>query len=286
LASTAVLGASLLVPATSQGTVTIGSNMNSAPSIGIGCVGALCTRLQTSLPAGQVATNGITSPVNGSVVFWRVRSAAANTQQPITFRVGTPTGIGLFTGGGAFGPVTPPDLDATTPYAASTPIKLGDVIGLDFTNNVTTYFRNGAANAGRLFNPALALGSTRPPESNVTEEALISAEIEPTSAFTLGKPKARNGGKLKIRATLPNAGTLVAGLKGDKKIPSAATAKVVKRTTRTASAAGTLTFKVKPTKATQNRLVGGGTIKVRIKVAFTPDNGKTATRTIKAKLKG
>lgn len=288
LALAAGLGAALVAPAASQATVTIGSSLTSGPpNLGPQCPSSVCTRAQVTLPADRTATNGVLSPVNGTVIRWRVRTSAGDTQRPIAFRVVSPAASGQFTGGGSSATVTPPQIEGVTPFDTSVPIKIGDSIGLNYPNLASFYFRiGGGLGAGRFFDPQIALGQTKSATADFGDELLVNAEIEPTSAFSLGKPKSRNGGKLKIRATLPNAGTLVAGLKGDKKIPAATAAKVVKRTTRTVSAPGELTFKVKPTKATQKRLAGGDTVKVRIKVAFTPTNGKTATRTIKAKLKG
>jgi hypothetical protein len=278
------IGAVLALPSAAGATVTIGSNLTSPNSVGIGCVGSLCTRVQVSMPADKVAANGISSPVNGTVTTWRIKSTASGTPQPVAFRVITPAANGQYTGGGST-PATPPDISGITPFAGSVPIKIGDLLGLNFNNNTNDYFGIRAGpNSGRLFNPSLAEGSTRDPQNNTSEELLINADIEPTNTFTLGKPKARNGGKVKIRATLPNAGTLTAGPKGGGK--SASASAVLKTTNRTASAPGDLTFKVKPTKATQNALAAGGTKKVKIKVTFTPTFGTAFSRTIKAKLKG
>jgi hypothetical protein len=232
----------------------------------------------------RTAPNGVTSPVNGTVINWRVRTDAGDTQQPIAFRVVTPLTAGQYTGGGSSAAVTPAQISATQQFSSSVPIKIGDMIGLNYNNNFNFYWRTGGGiGAGRLFNPSILEGQMRSATADFGDETLLQAEVEPSNAFTLGKPKARNGGKVKIRATLPNAGTLTAGPKGGK---SASASAVLKKTKRSVGAPGELTFKVKPTKATQNQLAGGGTKKVKIKVTFTPNNGKPASKTIKAKLKG
>jgi hypothetical protein len=286
IAVTAILGASLAAPASSHALVTIGSSLtNGGPNIAAGCVVSLCTRAQVTLPADRTASNGVTSPVNGTVVTWRVRTDAGDTQLPITFRVISPASGGQFTGGGSAVTTTPPQITGVTPFATSVPIKIGDSIGLTHGNGNYWYYRiGGGVGAARLFNNAMALGHTQSATADSGDEILINADVEPSNDFTLGKPKPRNGGKVKIRATLPNAGTLTAGPKKGGK--SASAAAVLKTTKRTVGAPGDLTFKVKPTKATQNQLARGGTKKVKIKVTFTPTNGLPKTRTIKAKLKG
>jgi hypothetical protein len=279
----AALFASLLLPASGQATLTIGSSLANPSTASINCGG--CTYAQITLPAGAPAPGGVFSPVRGSVVLWRVRTSAG-AQTPLAFRVIRPVG-NQFTGIATSQSVTPPP-STVTPYAVSIPIEIGDVIGINCCAGVFgDYFRLGGMGAARQWAPPLLDGTTRAPtDTNATYELLVNAEIEPTSAFTLGKPKPRNGGKVKIVATLPNPGTLVAGAKQDKGVGAAAAVKPLKRTTRTATAPGELTFKVKPTKATRLILAGGATKKVKIKVAFTPVGGTASVQTIKAKLRG
>jgi hypothetical protein len=282
-------GALLAVPSTSHGIVTIGSDLGDANSVGIACVGGSCTRVQTSLPADDQSANGFSSPVNGTVVRWRVKSIASATQQPIAFRVVSPAAGGQFTGGGTSATVTPPDIDGVTPFVSSIPIKIGDLLGLNVNNNVNEYFGISAGpNSGRLFNPALAQGSTRPPQSTTTEQLLVNADIEPTSKLTSVKKKAKKGGRVKLTIEVPNAGTLVTGDKKDKGVTAVAAAKkpsLVKSKRIQASAPAELNVLLKPTKAAKAALAAGRKPKAKLKIVFTPTGGSPSTKLLQIKLK-
>lgn len=283
------LGALLALPSASHGTVTIGSDLGDANSIAIGCIGGSCTRVQTSLPADDQTANGVASPVNGTVVRWRVKSIASATQLPIAFRVISPAAGGQFTGGGISATVTPPDIDGVTPFVSSIPIKIGDLYGLNYGAGNHEYFGISAGpNSGQLFNPGLALGSTRTPQSNTTEQLLVNADIEPTSKLTSVKKKAKRGGKVKLTIEVPNAGTLVAGDKKDKGVTAVAAAKkptLVKSKRIQASAPGTLSVLLKPTKAARSALAAGRKPKAKLKLVFTPTGGDPSSKLLQVKLK-
>lgn len=282
LAIGAALGASMLAPATGQAAVTVGSNLAVAPNLIAACVPA-CTYAQARLPADRTAAGGVTSPVNGTVVRWRIRTGGLVS--PTAFRVIRSAPLGEFTGIATSGEITPP-ANTTSTFPTSLPVEIGDLIGINCCSANSTYFRiGGGLNAGRQWNPPLGNGVTRPADSNVGEEITVNADIEPTATFTMATPVRRNGGKLKLRATVPNAGTLVAGDVRDKGIgASAAASRRFKPTTRTADGPGVVTFKVKPTKATKKKLRSKDTLKVKVKIAFTPEFGSTETQTIRAKI--
>lgn len=282
-------GTLLAAPSAGHGAITIGSDLGDANSIGIGCGGSTCTRVQTSLPADDQSPGGVSSPVNGTVVLWRVKSIAAATQQPIEFRVVSPAAGGQFTGGGVSATVTPPDVDGVTPFVTSIPIKIGDLLGLNFNNSTNQYFGLSAGpNSGQLFNPELLPNSTRTPQSNTSEQLLVNADIEPTAKFTSLKKKAKKGGKVKLTVGLPNPGSLVAGDKKDKSVVAVAAAKkpsLVKAKRVQVSAPGTLGVLLKPTKAAKSSLAAGRTPKAKLKLVFTPTGGSPFTKLVQVKLK-
>jgi hypothetical protein len=276
------LGMLLAVPAGSQATVTIGSDLGDANSIGVGCVGS-CTRVQTSLPADDLSANGVFSPVNGTVIHWRIKSDASNTQTPVAFRVISPAAGGQFTGGGSSATVTPPDITGVTQFDDSIPIKLGDLLGLNYGGGTNWYFGISAGpNSGQLFNPTLAEGSTRTPQNNTTEQLLINADIEPTNTFT-ATAKGKKGGKVKIDATLPNPGTLQVGDKKD--LASVAAKRRLTGTTAQLAAPGTASLKVNATKSALALVRKKGKLFAKLKLVFTPFGGKASSQVIRVKLK-
>jgi hypothetical protein len=283
LALTASTGALLAVPSASQGTVTIGSDLGDAPSIGIACIGSTCTRVQTSLPSDDLAPNGVSSPVNGTVVRWRIRSDASNTQQPVAFRVISPASSGQFTGGGSSATVTPPDTTGVSTFAASIPIKIGNLLGLNYNNSTNWYFGLSAGpNSGQNFNPFLAEGSTRSPQNNTTEQLLVNADIEPTSSF-ISTAKGKKGGKVKITATLPNPGTLQVGDKKD--LASVAAKRRLTGSSAQLTAPGTVNLKVKATKSALALLARKGKLFAKLKLVFTPLGGSPRAQVARVKLK-
>jgi hypothetical protein len=288
-AITGALGALLALPSASHGIVTIGSDLGDANSIGIGCLGGSCTRVQTSLPADDQMPGGVASTVNGTVVRWRVKHIASATQFPIAFRVISPAAGGQFTGGGTSATVTPPDVDGITTFVSSIPIKVGDLYGLNYGAGNHEYFGISAGpNSGQLFNPILGQGSTRSPDSNTSEQLLVNAEIEPTSTLTSVKKKAKRGGKVKLTIEVPNAGTLVAGDKKDKGVTAVAAAKkptLVKNKRMQLSAPGKISLLLKPTKAAKAALAAGRKPKAKLKIVFTPTGGSPSSKLLQIKLK-
>jgi hypothetical protein len=279
---TGTMGSLLAIPAASQGTVTIGSDLGDAPSVGIACAGS-CTRVQTSLPSDDLAANGVSSPVNGTVIRWRIRSTASATQLPIAFRVISPVSGGQFKGGGSSATVTPPDITGVSQFDDSVPIKLGDLLGLNFGGGTNEYFGISAGpNSGQLFNPTLLEGSTRSPQNNTTEQLLVNADIEPTSAFT-ATAKGKKGGKVKVTVDLPNPGELRVGDKKD--LASASAKRRLTQSTVQAGAPGTVVLKVNATKSARSLLARKGKLFAKLKLVFTPTGGSAASKVVRVKLK-
>jgi hypothetical protein len=278
----------LIAPSSSSAAVTIGSNLGRAPDGPPGCAGGTCTFALGSLTnPSYAAPNGVTSPVNGTVTTWRIRAGATSTAT--SFRVIRPLGGGLYTGAGTSATVTPP-INATTPFSTQLPIQIGDLIGIDCCATAGgIYFRDAGGDRLRWDSPSLADGGPGRAPATQDSETLINAEIEPTSAFTIGKVKKLDNGNLRVTAVLPNAGTLVAGDRRDPNTGASAAAKeprYLKRKTTAVTGAGTVTFKVKATEAAREALEDRSRVKAKLRLKFTATDGSPAVATKKTTLKG
>jgi len=183
----AVLAASLAFPAASPGAVTIGSNLQNAADAPFNCSNTQrCTvRLAGLAPASQ-ATGGLTSPVSGVVVRWRV--SVGNFVGPLVFRIIRPAGSpGQFTGAGTSAEVTPL-INSTSTFEVAMPIQAGDSIGVNCCQiGESKIFRVVPAGEGLAetwgtgANAPLADGELpRAPDSSIdTIQLLINADIEP-----------------------------------------------------------------------------------------------------------
>jgi hypothetical protein len=144
-----------------------------------------CTTLQQAQVGGS-APNPLTSPVNGTVVSWAVRTSEPGALY--TLRILRPVGTNTYLGAGTSPglPAVPGGTtDGVVQYAASLPIKQGDSIGLytggaamglpqRFTNGVNA---NVIANN---FTPAGAPpdGQTAAFTPDVQHELLLRATVE------------------------------------------------------------------------------------------------------------
>ena len=290
LAIAGTLGACLIVPATSHGAITIGSNLATAPAFGDNCIGtAGCTQVFDTLTPAARAPGGVHTTVNGVITSWRVR-AGANVG-PVSLRVARFLNNNLFTGVGTSAPAFPAvQANTTSPFfQTQLPISIGDRIGINCcSNGQGDYIAAQFDSTYLLFQPALPDGGQEPGAPVNFSELALQAVIEPTSAFEIGKVKKLAKGKLRVTATLPNAGTLVAGDRRDPKTGASAAAKkprYIKRKTTQVNAAGKVTFKLKATKAARQALKTKARLKAKLRLAFTPTGGTTAVETKKTKLK-
>lgn len=113
------------------------------------------TWANTGLPPGA----NLTSPSDGTIVRWRIVEA---TGGPFRLRVLTPVGGITYTGAGTGPPVTP-TTNATETFPANLPIKAGQIVGYDNTNNSDAIGFTTATGATYTdWNPALADGDTLP----------------------------------------------------------------------------------------------------------------------------
>jgi hypothetical protein len=116
------------------------------------------------------------------------------------------------------------------------------------------------------------------PDSTHSLRVNISAEITPTSGFTLGKLKSKANGTAKLAVNVPNPGVLTASGGGAKaSSPVAVAAKQV-------PSAGTVKLTIKAKGAKKRRLSRKGKVTVNPKITFTPTGGIPASEFRKVKL--
>ena len=227
IATTTALLGGLILPATGNGAVTIGSSLQNAPNQEFNCAVNQCTVGLSALEPARQASGGIFSPIDGVIVSWSIR--VGTSTEPIRFRVIRPSGPGTFTGAATLAEVTPPT-SITTSYPARAAVLAGDGIGLDCCDASSGVFWNdaGAPNGStfRYWNPVLADGgSPRLPTNTQTPqqyETAIQATIEPDADHDtfgdesqdqcLGQAGPNNGCPASVPA--PNPSTAAADCKG------------------------------------------------------------------------
>ncbi len=259
--------------------VTIGSNLAREPNSSAD-YSPRPTFSNVSLPSGRQAPGGLSSPVNGTVVRWRIR--VGDSARVTNLRIIRPLGGGLFTGAGTSASVTPP-IHATTSYAVQLPIQIGDYIGLDCCNPGAPgaeFFVTGNTAIRSEWQPSLANGgSGRAPSRTNPYEIALNADIEPTSTFSLGEiTRNKKKGTATLMANLPNAGELTGAGKGVKVANAAVISKTV-------SAPGSVMLLIKAKGKKKRMLNSTGKVKVKPKITYTPTGGNPATQSVKLKLK-
>jgi len=277
----------LVLPTTAQGAVTIGSSLERVANASTGgCVGGTCTLAIGALDADRQASGGISSPVNGTITTWRIRTGI--TPGPAALRVVRPLAGGLYTSGSATPQVTP-TANAISDYAAQLPIQRGDLIGVDCCGaGGATFFTASTPQTTRLdFEPGpLAAGPGTAPGGSDNFEVLVNADIEPTSAFTVTKVRRSKGSSISVTAQLPNPGTLIAGDPHDYALGAPGGKPLLLKAGQTEAGEGSVTVKTRTTQLTRDRLARRGRLKMRVKVLFTPTGGLPSAHLLKVKLKG
>jgi hypothetical protein len=265
----------VLLPAAAQGTVTLGSNLGRAPDASQNCGPYRCTLVPASLSAGAASPGGLVSPVNGTVVTWRIRTGATTTAT--AFRVVRLLPDGSATASGTSPSVTPP-INATQAYPVQLPIKVGDTLGVDCCGNPGSEILVSTAPMAlrNIYLPPLADGGSPQMQNSppLAWELAVNADIEPTATLSSVKAKPRKGGKIKVTMLAPNPGTLFATGKGLHSSPR-----------KQIPAAGPFTLVVKPYFLTKRKLADGKTVKAKLKLTFTPTGGSPAVQALTVKLK-
>lgn len=163
--------------------MTIGSTLagNGDDNLPSYCVsGGTCTGTNLSLPAANTAPGGLTSPIDGVAVQWRVKSGSAGN--PVSLRVLRPAGGADYTGAGTSTQGT--TSAGTSQFSSQVSIKTGDSIGLDIGNSALVWSNNGGANglvwgSANGFPNGLADGTTGTGAAPGGKELLVQAVIEP-----------------------------------------------------------------------------------------------------------
>jgi hypothetical protein len=275
----AVLLATLLLAASvspAGGVVTIGSNLAREPTEGAH-YSPRPTFSNLSLASDRRAAGGLSSPVNGTVVRWRIR--VGDSTRVTNLRIIRPLGDGLFTGAGTSASVTPP-INATTSYNVQLPIRIGDYIGIDCCSPGAPgaeFFVPGPA-IRYEWQPSLADGGPgRPPLFTNLYEIALNAEI--TTTFTVDAiTRNKKNGTATLTITVAHAGELTGAGKGVKVANAAVISKTV-------SAPGSVQLLIKAKGKKKKKLNSTGKVKVKPRITYTPTGGESGTRAVKVKLK-
>jgi hypothetical protein len=282
LALAASLAAPVLVAGVSPAgaTVTTGSNLARVPNSAAN-YSPRPTFSNVSLASDRQAPGGLSSPVNGTVVRWRIR--VGDSTRMTNFRIIRPLGGGMFTGAGTSAPVTPP-IQATTSYDVQLPIQIGDYIGIDCCDPGVfepdaEFFVTGGAAIRDEWQPTLADGAAgRTPVRTNAYEVAVNAEIDPTSTFSLDvAAHNKRKGTATISAHLPNPGELAGSGKGVR----VANAAIVSRDVR---APGKVRLLIRAKGKKKQKLNSTGRVRVRPEITYTPTGGSPNTRSVKLKL--
>jgi hypothetical protein len=268
-------GLLLALSAPGASAVTIGQL---APAPSDACSPGPFDLVQRSVESGASyvvpATGGLTS---WTVTSWSTNASAdpAQTQSLKFFRkVAEP---GTYTVVSREGPhALVPGLNV---FPADLEVHPGDILGsnwdaagdgagaCDFPGSGGFDFRTGD----------LAVGATDAFMSDFDFRVNISAEITPTSDFTVRKPKAKPNGTAVLALTIPNPGDLTVSGKGVKGSVKAVGAKQV--------SAGKVKVVIRARGKKKQTLDDTGKVTVKPKITFTPTGGAPHGETRKIKLR-
>ena len=222
------------------------------------------------------------SPTAGVVTGFRIRTGAAAS---VTFRIvrfQTPNSATAGITGAGTGPTASlPGAGTFSFPAASLPIKVDETVGID-TSSVRANAAPPCDSGGgySIVHPVLTDGGPfQPSDANSACELLVSATVEPSNAFKVGKLKLnKERGTGTIKVTLPGPGDLiVAGKNVQGKQAKAIGTKVKK--------AGAVTIKLKPVGRGRKKMRNTGKVASKLKLTFTPTGGTQSVRRKKVTLK-
>jgi hypothetical protein len=206
--SLALVAAALaLVPATAEAVTTIGVASPTAANLTntTSCNGLQCTYLPF-----RGASPAFVSPVNGTIVRWRI--GASSSGGAVTLRVLRPAGGNQFTAVASSTTQTTV-AGAVQVFTTNLPIRVGDAIGLDNGNSALIFKPNVTGESFTFHTPFLANGATgafnNPTNPNDNGLQLqINADIEPaTTTSGGGVPGAPVISGLAVRPVLLPLGT-------------------------------------------------------------------------------
>jgi hypothetical protein len=180
-AALAVTAAAVLLPgAASADTVKIGSTLGHAANTN-GELCAPCVGVQRTQQGGT-SPQSLTSPVNGVVTQWAVRTSDPNASY--TFRILRPVSGTTYTSVGASSDLTvpPTTTDSTLINAISLPINQGDAIGIAVNNaghGLPSWPDNVQTDVVGYVAPPFADGTTSTPFIDIPgHELLVQASVK------------------------------------------------------------------------------------------------------------
>jgi hypothetical protein len=259
-AAAAVCAFALTAVGSAQAAVTIGSNLANPANDNTPCNATACTVTNLSLPS-DVAANGLTSPVNGTVTSWKF--VAEFGSHPVSLRVLRP-GTGVAMTGIATSSSVMSTVGLNGPLTTSLPIKIGDHVGLDAGGVGEGLLSTGASGTVLYWTlPQLANGSTRDGTVYTNHEVLVQATVDPSNKVEFQAPVLnKKKGTAMLPLHVPNAGTLGYGIMAGTVHGPAST-----------SAEGDVSLIVKATRRARRKLNETGKVKETVLVTFTPTFG-------------
>jgi hypothetical protein len=166
-----------LLAAPAHAAVTIGSSLADAPNAGTCQAGALssqsCTLAAASIPMPSAAAGSVTSPIDGVVVRWRLRTNGSSAFSAAPRIV---SGLSRLASGGT---VTVAATAGTQEFPARLSIAAGQGVGVDVTT------QPALTSAGIVATPVSGAtinawnGSATGPTAQASQELLVSADVEP-----------------------------------------------------------------------------------------------------------
>jgi hypothetical protein len=185
-----VFAALLLLPAAGEGAQTFGSRLNQDPNnSGCGTLGActLVSYIHPTDPNGDPSSAG--APADGVITKFRIRATSVGTPAQVTFRVAaislpnpSDSTTAIATAAGTGPTVTIPVASSfdipVLEFPGRLPVKLGQHLAIDNTNVDAVYASSGSKFT-YVFAPPLVEGQGPRGSSDVTEELLVAATMEP-----------------------------------------------------------------------------------------------------------
>jgi hypothetical protein len=279
--------AAALWPAASQATITVGSDL-SLPATGTsdncGLATAPCTDLLIAAHAGNQFP--AKSPTSGVVVAFGIKTGVlSGGNDTVTFRLGRISDDFTKFAGDGTGPTVALHEPGIYSFPGPGPaVKAGDFVGIDATSTRAISAFPGSCPPGSAsydaFHPVLTDGTFQPASATSICEVLVNMVIQPTSVFSFGNLKYKNG-KAYLIVKVPGPGELSLSGKGVAKQGGSRRATASK----TVGAAGTAKLQIKPTGSTKTRLAQTGRATVKVKVTFAPVGGTRHTEKHTVKLK-
>lgn len=263
--------------------VTIGQLDPSIPPAMSSCAGVVPQAMaQPSVTSG----NSYVIPAavrQGAITSWTHNAFSAATQ-PVTMKIFRLVDGTTYRVVGHDGPRTLSGPGLITFSGISVPVQAGDVLGLNAgTGSGFVQCMFVATGDTMLYaNPSDAADGQEVTFTTVADRRPnISAVVEPTNTFTLGRiARNKKRGTATITATVPNPGELTGSGKGVK-VASAAGA----QSSKAVPAPGPTTLVIKAKGKKKRVLNETGKVKVKPTITYTPTGGDPTSQSVKVKLK-